>query len=496
MNPYPLRLTVFLTAATIFRLCFAASLELTPDEAYYWGWSRHLQGGYFDHPPMVAAWIALTTWVGGSSELFVRLAAVIPGLGLSLIAYFLGRDLFQSEKAGYYGALWLNLILIISLGSVIITPDTPLIFFYALTLYFLFQAIFNDKPRFWYFAGLSLGCSLLSKYTGILAVPCLALFLIFSYRHKRLLRQKEPYLALAIAGLVFSPTIIWNASNHWISLKFQFSHGLAGKQVDSLNSFLEYLGVQALVVGPFVFAVIAMAMVYCYKFWVEEREDRFLFLLAFSLPIYLFFLLVSFKSKVEGNWPAIAYFPAALALAGLYVTRGGREKAASGKAFCFVKRAAAVTGVLLVVAAHLQGMFRVIPLPLKSDIFAKRAYGWERLGQYAGQFLRSSGSSPETFVFADRHQIVSELSFYLPGQPQTYRVHGLKRYSYLGDLNRLRGKNGLYVFVEGRGNLALVESHFDSVKELQPLPIKLKGQLVKTFRLFLCKNYKGGLVEI
>ncbi|MFQ5716207.1 MAG: ArnT family glycosyltransferase, partial [Nitrospinales bacterium] len=126
VNPYPLRLTVFLTAATIFRLCFAASLELTPDEAYYWGWSRHLQGGYFDHPPMVAAWIALTTWVGGSSELFVRLAAVIPGLGLSLIAYFLGRDLFQSEKAGYYGALWLNLILIISLGSVIITPDTPL----------------------------------------------------------------------------------------------------------------------------------------------------------------------------------------------------------------------------------------------------------------------------------------------------------------------------------------------------------------------------------
>ncbi len=33
--------------------------ELIYDEAYYWYFSKQLDWGYFDHPPMVAAMIAL-----------------------------------------------------------------------------------------------------------------------------------------------------------------------------------------------------------------------------------------------------------------------------------------------------------------------------------------------------------------------------------------------------------------------------------------------------
>ena len=36
------------------RFWFASHRPLVPDEAYYWVWSRHLAGGYFDHPPVVA----------------------------------------------------------------------------------------------------------------------------------------------------------------------------------------------------------------------------------------------------------------------------------------------------------------------------------------------------------------------------------------------------------------------------------------------------------
>ena len=50
-----------LIALTLLRLVIAAVLPLIPDEAYYWIWSRHLQTGYFDHPPMVAVWIRAGT---------------------------------------------------------------------------------------------------------------------------------------------------------------------------------------------------------------------------------------------------------------------------------------------------------------------------------------------------------------------------------------------------------------------------------------------------
>ena len=115
---YPIRLIIFLTIATLARLCLISSFELIPDEAYYWGWSRHLQGGYLDHPPMVAFLIALTTRIGGNSEVMIRLAAALPLLGFFIIAYALGRDIFQSEKTGFYSVVWLNVILLFSLGSV------------------------------------------------------------------------------------------------------------------------------------------------------------------------------------------------------------------------------------------------------------------------------------------------------------------------------------------------------------------------------------------
>src|SRR5215213_10135897 len=39
----------------------AARLNLSFDEAYYWLWSQHLQLSYYDHPPLVAWAIRLST---------------------------------------------------------------------------------------------------------------------------------------------------------------------------------------------------------------------------------------------------------------------------------------------------------------------------------------------------------------------------------------------------------------------------------------------------
>ena len=38
----------------VIRLLYAAQLGLAEDEAYYWVWSKQLDIGYFDHPPMIA----------------------------------------------------------------------------------------------------------------------------------------------------------------------------------------------------------------------------------------------------------------------------------------------------------------------------------------------------------------------------------------------------------------------------------------------------------
>ena len=53
-------------ALVVLRLVAAAFTPITFDEAYYWTWSKHLAGGYYDHPPMVAVMGVLALFnVGG-----------------------------------------------------------------------------------------------------------------------------------------------------------------------------------------------------------------------------------------------------------------------------------------------------------------------------------------------------------------------------------------------------------------------------------------------
>jgi 4-amino-4-deoxy-L-arabinose transferase-like glycosyltransferase len=57
----------------LLRLAASAWTPLTFDEAYYWMWSKHLAGGYYDHPPMVAVVIRIGTLIAGDTPLGVRL---------------------------------------------------------------------------------------------------------------------------------------------------------------------------------------------------------------------------------------------------------------------------------------------------------------------------------------------------------------------------------------------------------------------------------------
>src|SRR4051812_48177555 len=73
---------------------FVTPLELYPDEAQYWLWSRDLRWGYVSKPPMIAWVIAATTAIGGQAEAWVRLGAPLAHAGAMLALYGVGRRLY------------------------------------------------------------------------------------------------------------------------------------------------------------------------------------------------------------------------------------------------------------------------------------------------------------------------------------------------------------------------------------------------------------------
>src|SRR6201987_623029 len=124
-------------ALVLLRLVGAAFTPLTFDEAYYWIWSKHLAGGYYDHPPMVALVIRAGTLIAGDTELGVRLVSILLALPMRYAVFRSAALLFGGLRVAATATILLNVTLMASVGTTLITPDSPLLCAASLLLFFL-----------------------------------------------------------------------------------------------------------------------------------------------------------------------------------------------------------------------------------------------------------------------------------------------------------------------------------------------------------------------
>ena len=124
----------FVVCTVLLRLIYASRIELLPEETYYWNYSRHLDIGYLDHPPMVAWLIRATTTVLGESEFGVRAGAMLCGVIASLFVYRLTRELFDDASA-LVALVFMQVLPFFFFSGMMMTPDAPLTAAWAALLY-------------------------------------------------------------------------------------------------------------------------------------------------------------------------------------------------------------------------------------------------------------------------------------------------------------------------------------------------------------------------
>ena len=220
---WPIPLGLF-ACLVIFYGVAATFFPVVQDDAYYYSWGKRLSLGYFDHPPGVA-WLSALSTPFDTRALNGRFGAIlISSLGLwsffSLCrkCRFPNRQLFLAAcilGAGNAAAL---------ICGFLTTPDAIIMFAWTLALHEAAAALLGS-PKRWLSAGVFVGIGLLGKYTMLLIGPVFLTTLWIGARQQLL--TKWPYLGGLLALLVFSPNLIWNQQNHWITWKFQLRHGLA-----------------------------------------------------------------------------------------------------------------------------------------------------------------------------------------------------------------------------------------------------------------------------
>src|SRR6202048_3896878 len=245
-------------ALVAVRLVAAAWTPITFDEAYYWMWSKSLAGGYYDHPPMVAFVIRLGTMIAGDTELGVRLISILLALPMSWAVYRTAAILFGGQRVAATAAILLNVTLMAAVGTLIVTPDAPLLVASSFVLFFLAKVLETGRGAWWLAVGAAVGAALLSKYTALFFGPAILIWLVAVPKLRRWLISPWPYLGGLVSLLIFSPVILWNADHQWVSFIKQIGRA---RIEDFRPAFIgELIPTQIAFATPLVFILGAMGL--------------------------------------------------------------------------------------------------------------------------------------------------------------------------------------------------------------------------------------------
>jgi 4-amino-4-deoxy-L-arabinose transferase-like glycosyltransferase len=513
---------LFIAALTIIRLSMVATTDLEFDEAHYWMWSERLAPAYFSKGPGIAFAIRASTAVFGANEFGVRFFSPLLAAGTSLLLFYFARRLFNAT-AGLWAVIALNVTPIFNIGSVLMTIDALSIFFWLAAMFAFWLAV-EKSPRFswyWPFTGLSVGLGFLSKYTNAFEIVSIMLVLVLAPRLRQEFKRPGLYLLLGIFALCTVPPIVWNAQRAWVTLahlrsRGSLEHGFGLRPVEALS----FLGAHFLTYSPFLFLALAWAVIGSWR--RVNQQFKVLFLMWFGLPVFLFYLLLSFNKAAAPNWDALAFL--GFGLLAIYFWRDRLQTSALLRLGATV---AVLVGLIMSAIALNTDLLRTAGLKFQRRDPSDRMRGWKS----ATGALEKMRNDLETklgeklFLIADARDRASEISFYLrdkrvegPGHPPAYIPEsqdmvnqfsfwprydefvelkpGTKRpegevYTEESGVNLFMGRDAIFIRDGKKQNAPHnIRAAFQSTEPIGTIEVSRYGKVIRTWQVFLCRNYR------
>jgi len=462
---------------TIFRLWYSTHLELVGDEAYYWLWSRHPDFCYLDKGPVIAWFISAGTALFGQTVFGIRFFATLLALGTGIGIFFLARRLF-SDRVAFWSVLLAALTPLFAVGATLMTIDTVYIFFWTLAALTFWYAKDQTRLGWWLLTGLLVGLSMLSKYTGAIELLSFVGFCAWHPPSRQHFRRLTLPAMLLVVALCLIPVFLWNWQHGFPTSHFLVHRGALDERMRLRPlEVLSFLGQQAGVISPFLFLGLLTAV--CWPGFAPTPRVQTGYLLALFLPLFLIYLLLSFQKASQPNWAAAAYVSGLILVAAKWceavpIYPWARWFVFTGLVIAFSETA------LLHETSWLRLPGRLDPLD--------RARGSRDLAAQVSTLQNRSGAR---VVIANKYMTAALLSFYLPGQPDTFMPVDSPPFNQLVLWPTYREKHpsddAIYVSDANRV-LPSLKADFPEISPAVEIHTSQDGREVNRVYLFVCRR--------
>ncbi len=493
--PPALFFLLVIKALLLIAIIVYANIGLGPDEAQYWTWSRELDWGYYSKPPGVAWQIAIGTTLFGQTEWGVRFVSVIIAFFQALVVYKLALSSALSSRA----SIWCSLIMAVCplgiLGSFFAITDGGLLLSWSCAVLAVTTALQRQQTPSPVMVGLCIMVGALFKWPIYIFW---FFFLLARYWYFQNLSFSSIMLGMLISLIGLFPSLWWNMQHNWATFR-HVAATIAGGNSSGQNFLAPFIGAQMALVSPIIFILLILAF---YQFINHRYKlNPALYFQGFvSLTILAIAITMSNFQKIQGNWAIFAYPTSFVILTwDIFVHHAKR--------IVWLK-----LGLLFSMIAI--GIMFVIPYAYNSHIFSpyipswklnplKHNFGWPELSLALEDY---GYHADQDFLFSDKYQTSSLLSFYSPQQKRAYflNLQGIRNNQFCywpSMVDQQLGKNGYFIWVENAPHLAknwqeqrafylqALQPYFKNVIASELIPLRTHGtEIVKGVLIFRCEN--------
>ncbi|WP_343210843.1 glycosyltransferase family 39 protein [Ancylobacter lacus] len=470
-----------IAALLLLRLVLAAGMPLVPDEAYYALWATSLSPGYLDHPPMIAVFIRLGQMLAGDTPFGVRLVTILAVVPASACIWRAAGLLLEDRRAGPLAAVLFNVTIFGFLGMTLATPDAPLAVFSAAMVYCAARLARAPGPGWWLAMGLATGLALEAKYSAAMLAGGFALGVLALPGLRRELLRPWPWLALALALLVFLPNLAWNQMHGWET--FTKQGGRVTAHALLRPRFLgELVAVQVALATPLVFLFGVAGLLPRAARQFRPGPGRALLLFMLLVPL-AYFAVHALRSRVEGNWLGFLYPLLAIAAAAGLLSLSGTANLHLRR----MRRLAVPVALGLVLGLAAYALVRPPAAAPLRDPVVRMTQGWPAFAIKIDARRREAGAG---LLLTDNYQLAAMLRRELPGV-RVAQYNERARYRFLDEPDPLATAGPALVVAANRSEdelraalgplapLGTVSRRFDEVElatvrlyrvELPPVP--------------------------
>jgi len=463
-------------------------LEIGPDEAQYWRWSRTLDFGYYSKPPLIAWIISLSTAVFGNGEWAIRFfAPILHGLAAWFL-FLLGQRAFDKRTGAWAAAIYL-LMPGVWLSSTIMSTDAVLLPAWALAVYLLWRL--REKPNIasGALAGAAIGLAMLGKYAALYLFVGAGLAALFDRDMRKAILSLAGVAAALAALLVLSPNLIWNALNGFETVSHTADNANLSEAGFNPLHVIGFIGDQMAVFGPITLLVLFAGFGLIAGRKDKETTTRELWLLCFIIPPLVVILGQEIMSRAHANWAATAY-PAASVLLASWIGRAFSGEAGRVKAGPLIKG-----GVVL---NTLIGVFFAVVwvAPSLGDAVGggnafKRVRGWEQTADDLGALALKHNA---TALMFDEREVWHGVDYYGRDKPlppiRAWRRTDQPR-SHAEEAGTMQPGEDVRVLVASlRSDFRpRIRADFEAIEPLGTLIVPLGPKHTRELKLYLASGY-------